>query len=75
MNDTIKIAENDKESRKIISMIKELAGDIPFISIYEDESDLSNELEKELEKRYIQLLKNPIAGKNWDDVKANLLNC
>jgi hypothetical protein len=73
MNYTIKIAENDKESRKIIMMIKELAGDSPFVSIYEDETGLSYEMEKELEKRYIQVLKNPIAGTSWDDLKANLL--
>ena len=74
MNYTIKIAENDKESRKIISMIKELAGDSPFVSIYEDETGLSSEMEKELETRYKQVLKNPTDGKSWDDVKANLIN-
>jgi len=74
MNYTIKIAENDKESRKIITMIKELAGDSPFVSIYEDETGLSSEMEKELETRYKQVLKNPTDGKSWDDVKANLIN-
>ena len=74
MNYTIKIAENDKESRKIIKMIKELAGDSPFVSIYEDETGLSSEMEKELETRYKQVLKNPTDGKSWDDVKANLIN-
>lgn len=74
MNYTIKIAENDKESRKIITMIKELAGDSPFVSIYEDETGLSSGMEKELEKRYKQVLKNPTDGKTWDDVKADLNN-
>ena len=74
MNYTIKIAENDKESRKIITMIKELAGDSPFVSIYEDETGLSSEMEKELETRYKQVLKNPTDGKSWDDGKANLIN-
>ena len=74
MNYTIKIAENDKESRKIISMIKELAGDSPFVSIYEDETGLSSEMEKELETRYKQVLKNPIDGKSWDEVKTDLLS-
>jgi len=62
MNYTIKIAGNDKESRKIIMMIKELAGDSPFVSIYEDETGLSYELEQELEKRYIQVLKTRLKG-------------
>lgn len=74
MNYTIKITENDKESRKIITMIKELAGDSPFVSIYEDETGLSSEMEKELETRYKQVLKNPTNGKSWDDVKADLIN-
>jgi len=74
MNYTIKIAENDKESRKIITMIKELAGDSPFVSIYEDETGLSSEMEKELETRYKQVLKNPTDGKSWGDVKADLIN-
>ena len=74
MNYTIKIAENDTESRKIITMIKELAGDSPFVSIYEDETGLSSEMEKELETRYKQVLKNPTDGKSWGDVKADLIN-
>jgi len=74
MNYTIKIAENDKDSRKIITMIKELAGDSPFVSIYEDETGLSSEMEKELETRYKQVLKNPTEGKSWDEVKSGLLN-
>ena len=74
MNYTIKIAENDKESKKIITMIKELAGDSPFVSIYEDETGLSTEMEKELETRYKQVLKNPIDGKSWDEVKTDLLS-
>jgi len=74
MNYTIKIAENDKESRKIITMIKELAGDSPFVSIYEDETGLSSEMEKELDTRFKQVLKNPTDGKSWDDVKADLFD-
>lgn len=73
MKYTIRIAENDKESQKIIMMIKELAGDSPFISIYEDETGLSFEMEKELEKRYKQVLKDPMEGKSWNEVKTDLL--
>ncbi|HZK97738.1 MAG TPA: hypothetical protein VFC67_26275 [Prolixibacteraceae bacterium] len=55
-------------------MIKELAGDSPFVSIYEDETGLSSEMEKELETRYKQVLKNPTDGKSWDEVKTDLLS-
>ena len=74
MNYTIKIAENDKESRKIITLIKELAGESPYVSIYEDETGLSSEMEKELETRYKQVLKYPTDGKSWDEVKTDLLS-
>lgn len=74
MNYTIKIAENDKESKKIITMIKEMAGDSPFVSIYEDETGLSSVMEKELEKRYKHILKNLDEGKSWNEVKTDLLS-
>lgn len=32
------------------------------------------EMEKELVERYTQALKNPNEGKNWDDVKADLIS-
>jgi len=31
-------------------------------------------MEKELETRYKQVLKNPTDGKSWGDVKADLIN-
>ncbi len=74
MNYTIKIAENSKEAGKIIKMIKELVGDSPFVSIYEDETGLSDTMERELEKRYLHILENPNDGKSWDEVKKTLLS-
>ena len=74
MNYTIKIAENGKESTRIIAMIKEMAGNSPNIGIYEDETGLSGEMEMELERRYQIVLKNPKEGRSWDQVKADLLN-
>lgn len=55
-------------------MIKELAGDCPFVSIYKDETGLSSEMEKELDMRYKHILKNPDEGKSWDEVKSDLLS-
>ena len=54
-------------------MLKELAVDYPFLSIYEDESGLSDKMEKELESRYKYVMENPESGKNWEEVKNNLL--
>jgi len=73
MNYTIKIDHKEKEAGKIIQMIKELVGDSTYVGIYEDETGLSNEMEQELDRRYIEVLKNPQEGKSWEEVKAGLL--
>jgi hypothetical protein len=74
MNYTIKIAEHDKEGEKLIRQIRELVGDNPFVSIYEEETGLSDNLVQELERRYEQAIKNPQDGRNWEEVKKDLLN-
>ncbi|MEI8114808.1 MAG: addiction module protein [Bacteroidia bacterium] len=74
MNYTIKIAEHDKEGEKLIRQIKELVGDNPFVTIYEEETGLSDNLVQELERRYEQAIKNPQDGRNWEEVKKDLLN-
>lgn len=74
MNYTIKIAENNKDGEKLIMKIKEGIGDNPFVSIYEEETGLSDDLVQELERRYEQVIKNPQDGKSWEEVKKDLLN-
>jgi hypothetical protein len=74
MNYTIKIAENDKEGEKLIKQIRELVGDNPFVSIYEEETGLSDNMVQELERRYEQVIKNPQDGRSWGEVKKDLLN-
>ena len=74
MNYTIKIAENEKEGENLIRQIKELVGDSPFVSIYEEETELSDDMVQELERRYQHVVKNPHDGKSWEDVKKELLN-
>jgi len=74
MNYIVKIAENNKEGEKLIRQIKELVGDNPFVSIYEEETGLSDNLVQELERRYEQAIKNPQEGRNWEEVKKDLLN-
>jgi len=68
MNYTIKIAENEKEGENLIRQIKELLGDSPFVSIYEDETGLSDDMVQELESRYQQVIQNPQEGKSWEEV-------
>ena len=43
MNFTIKIDHKEKEAEKIIQLIKEMVVHRPYVSIYEDETGLSNE--------------------------------
>ncbi len=74
MNYTIKIAENNKEGEKLIMQIKELIGDNPSVSIYEEETELSDSMVQELERRYEQVIRNPQAGRSWEEVKKDLLN-
>ena len=50
-----------------------MVGDSPNVSICEDETGLSEELEKELDRRYQQAIKNPQDGKSWEDVKMGLI--
>ena len=69
MSYTIKIADNEKEAERFIKLIRELVGDSPFVSIYEDETGLSDEMEQELDRRYLQGLNNPNEGKSWDEIK------
>jgi hypothetical protein len=73
MSYTIKIAKNEKEADRLIKLIEDLVGDSPLVSIYEDETGLSEKMEKELERRYQDVLKNPGEGKTWEDVKAGIL--
>lgn len=74
MNYTIKIAHNEKKAEKIIQLIKDMVGDSPYVSIYEDETGLSDEMEKELDRRYQQVLKNPQEGKSWEEIKKGLIS-
>ncbi|MBK6285243.1 MAG: hypothetical protein IPF54_23675 [Draconibacterium sp.] len=55
-------------------MLKELAQDYPFLQVYEDDMEESDELMAELEYRYNEAMKNPEAGKSWEEVKANLMS-
>ncbi len=73
MNYTIKITDTSKKAKKLVNMLKELADDYPFLSVYEDETGLSEVMEQELDERYKYAIKNPETGKSWSEVKNNLL--
>jgi hypothetical protein len=74
MNYTIKIDSKGRKAKSIINMLKELAHDYPFLQVYEDDPELSENLVEELESRYSEALKNPEEGKSWEEVKSKLLS-
>jgi transcriptional accessory protein Tex/SPT6 len=74
MNYIIKIDAKDKKAKSIINMLKELAQDYPFLQIYEDEPELSENQIEELEARYHYVRNNPEEGKSWEEVKSRLLS-
>jgi hypothetical protein len=74
MNYTIRISDTGKQAQSIINMLKELSSDYPFISVFEEDLGLSEEMEKEFDSRYEFVMKNKELGKSWEEVKSNLLS-
>lgn len=74
MSYTIKINDKGAKAKSIINMLKELAKDYSFMSIYEDKDDFSEDMEQELERRYKFTLQNPEIGKSWEEVRKTLIN-
>jgi len=74
MTYTIKIDSKTRKAKSIVNMLKELSQDYPFLHIYEDLPEESDELMEELEFRYNEAKKNPEKGKSWEEVKANLMS-
>lgn len=72
MTYTVTINDKSEKARSIVKMLKELSKDYPFLKVYEEGSGLSEELEKELEKRLAYVIRNPEIGKTWVEVKNSL---
>jgi len=74
MDYTIRISDTSPKAKSIINMLKELSQDYPFLHVYEDDMEESDELMAELEYRYNEAMKSPEAGKSWEEVKASLMS-
>ncbi|MDP1621779.1 MAG: hypothetical protein Q8M08_05510 [Bacteroidales bacterium] len=71
MTYTVTINDTSEKARSIVKMLKELSKDYHFLKVYDDNSELSEELQKELEIRLAYVIKNPEIGKNWDELKSS----
>lgn len=69
MTYTVTIDDKSEKAQSIVNMLKELSKDYQFLKVYENISDLSDELQKELEIRLAYVIKNPETGKSWVEVK------
>jgi enolase len=74
MDYTIRISDTSPKAKSIINMLKELSKDYPFLQVYEDDMEESDEIMAELEYRYNEAMKNPETGKSWEEVKADLMS-
>ncbi len=54
-------------------MLRELSKDYSFLEIYEESPILSEEIQKELDKRLQFVESNPELGKSWPQIKATLV--
>jgi hypothetical protein len=69
MTYTVTIDDKSEKAQSIVNMLKELSKDYQFLKVYENISDLSDDLQKELEIRLAYVIKNPEIGKSWDEIK------
>ncbi len=71
---TIKINDSSTKAQSIINLLKTFAKDYDFLQIYKgSEYEITEEMKKELDRRYEHFLQNPDEGKSWDEVRRNLL--
>jgi hypothetical protein len=74
MNFTVKIDDSEIKAKSIINMLKELAKDYSFLTITEDNSNLSDNIVQELDARLEYTMNHPEDGESWEKVKKDILN-
>lgn len=74
MSYTIKIDNKTRKAKSIVNMLKELAEDYPFLTIWDDSDDIQENIIQELDARYEYMLEHPEDGESWEKVKNDLLN-
>jgi hypothetical protein len=74
MNITVRIENNNQKAQSIINMLKELAKDYSFISIWDESEDISDNIAAEIEARYNYIIEHPEDGSSWEEVKKRILS-
>jgi len=74
MTYTIKIDNKTRKAKSIVNMLKELAEDYSFLTIWDDSDDIQENILQELDARYEYMLEHPEDGESWEKVKNDLLN-
>jgi hypothetical protein len=74
MSYTIKIDNKTRKAKSIINMLKELAEDYPFLTIWDDSDDIQENILQELDARHEYMLEHPDEWKTWEEVKNNIMN-
>lgn len=73
MTYTIRIHDKSPQAKSIINMLKALEKDYDFIEIQDDSNVVMDvDVDKELDKRYIDFQKNK-NGKTWSDLKKEFI--
>lgn len=72
MEYTIRISDKSPQAKSIINMLESLAKEYDFLQIYENACSLTEEQEKELNRRHRYVKKNPDIGKTWEEFEKNL---
>lgn len=70
----VRIDSNETKAQSVINLLKELAKDYSFISIVEDNQELTPDIVEELEFRYNYMLEHPEDGESWEVVKNRILS-
>ena len=73
MQYTVHIDDSNPVAKSIISLLKELARENEFVSVLPSDSNVDENIVKELRSRYEFVEENTDAGDSWEVVKKRLL--
>lgn len=73
MQYTVHIDDSNPVAQSIVSLLKELAREYEFVTVFPSESEVGENIVNELKSRYELVVENPETGDSWEVVKKRLL--